>query len=147
MILLIRRLPAITFSTADESGRLDGVSRRLCARYAALITNARMRPSIGPLPNRRARAAAACAVACSRPEASRASISLRSGVPSQKPTAASRGDGVLLFSLTASIAISAKPAARNCSPDLLHIVVAMRSARHETRWIIRKDHRQRLRDH
>src|SRR6516225_2558420 len=84
MILLIRRLPAITFSTADESGRLDGVSRRLCARYAALITNARMRPSIGPLPNRRARAAVACSVACSRPEAARASISLRSGVPSQK---------------------------------------------------------------
>ena len=43
----------------------------------------RMRPSTGPLPKRRSSASAAFVVACSSREASRASISFRSGVPWQ----------------------------------------------------------------
>jgi riboflavin biosynthesis pyrimidine reductase len=47
----------------------------------AVTTIARMRPSTAPLPNRRARASAACFVASSSRDASRASISFLSGVP------------------------------------------------------------------
>src|SRR5262249_6464740 len=49
----------------------------------ALITKARMRPSTTPGPNRRARASAARLVASSRRAGSRATISLRNGVPWQ----------------------------------------------------------------
>src|ERR1051326_931744 len=49
----------------------------------AAITNARIRPSMAPVPNRAAKASAALCVASSSLEASRASISLRSGLPWQ----------------------------------------------------------------
>ena len=50
---------------------------------AATTVIARMRPSIAPVPKRRASACAAACVTLSSREASRASISLRSGVPWQ----------------------------------------------------------------
>ena len=53
------------------------------AQRATVTTCARRPPSTGPGPKRRAIACAACSVASARPERSRASISPRSGVPSQ----------------------------------------------------------------
>jgi hypothetical protein len=56
---------------------------RMLPYRVAVNTIARMRPSTGPGPKRPAKAWAARSVAASRPEGSRASISLRSGVPWQ----------------------------------------------------------------
>jgi hypothetical protein len=65
------------------------VSFRRQLTHAAEITNAWIRPSIGPLPKRLASASAAARVAASRPGAPRASISPRIGVPWQNAIAGS----------------------------------------------------------
>jgi len=56
--------------------------RELVASYRlAVMTSVRVRPSITPWPNRASRARSAASVACCKPDGSRASISLRKGVP------------------------------------------------------------------
>src|SRR4051794_815471 len=70
-------------------------------------------PSIGPGPKLAPSAAAAASVTSARRPAARVSISLRSGVPWQKPIAGSRGDGARLRRETVSTAISENPAERN----------------------------------
>ena len=81
-------------------------------RQLAVMTCAWIIPSTGPLPKRAPiLAAAASVVSASRP-ASRASISLRSGVPWQKPMAGSRHEGATLRRVRVSTATSTKPALR-----------------------------------
>jgi hypothetical protein len=66
-------------------------------------------PSTGPNPNRAAISLAAALVASSRRPGSRASISLRSGVPWQYPIAGSRCDAARLRLATVSICTRANP--------------------------------------
>ena len=86
----------------------------IAAYGMAVKTNARIRPSIIPFPNRRAKASAALWVASSRREGSRASISFLSGVPWQYAIAASRGEDALLTCSCGSHSIFVKPACSSC---------------------------------
>src|SRR5262245_49287428 len=66
---------------ADKVGHYFAVEAAVAGQRTAVITNARMRPSTAPLPNLRARASAAFAVASSIRPPPRASISFLRGVP------------------------------------------------------------------
>ena len=65
---------------SEVSGAVENIL--ITGRYrAASITNARMRPSMTPAPNRSAKASAVLCVASSSLDGSRATISFLSGVP------------------------------------------------------------------
>jgi hypothetical protein len=113
----------------------------------AVNMTARIWPSIASAPNRRDRALVACSVASSNRVASRASISLRSGVPSQYATAGSLGERALapMFdSLGLYIGEASRP---QFGADRCHIMITVRGSRQKAGRVEREQFRQRLRHH
>src|SRR5438874_13583340 len=88
---------------------ISRIARQGRQREAAM-TWARILADTGPFPYRLAMALAASSVISSSRAASRVMISLRSGVPGQKATAAWRGGGAVLVFSTVEIETSEKPA-------------------------------------
>ena len=94
--------------TGDNAARLG---RRGKATPNEQRRDVRLHGGVGaPAPNRRATAAAAVSVAGLGATGMRASISLRSGLPWQKPIAGSRWDAARQGNLTVSTETSVKPA-------------------------------------
>ena len=88
------------FATREAPSSIQRSAAKMCAWIL---------PSTGPGPNWRSMAAAARSVASSRRDLSRASISLRNGVPWQYATAGIRGDVAVLRSATVCTSGASKP--------------------------------------